>query len=245
MKTVALAGRVPKIPVLAGDDVHVWLVTTSAVESERRQLMAALSADERARTERFFFDRDRVSYAVSRSVLRHLLGGYLGIDARDIQFECGIRGKPRLDHGRLAFNLSHSGDLALIAISRRGDIGVDVEAHRPIPEMESLARQNFSPREVSRLQSLPAAVRTAAFFACWSRKEAYVKAVGDGLAYPLDSFDVTFAPGERARLDVPGDDRWTLVAMAVPAGYAAALVTEGARRVRALTWTSACAQEIA
>ena len=240
------------VPRLDGDDVHVWLADVDASGPARERLVSALSADERARAARFCFERDRRRYAHCRGVLRHLLAAYLNVDPRDSVFQTGPNGKPHLARPaarQLAFNVSHSEALALIAVSRRGEVGIDIEAYRPLPDRDVLARQFFSPNESARLGSLPETCRAAAFFTCWSRKEAFVKAVGDGLSYPLAAFDVAFAPGEPPRLDVPGDrpgaDRWALEALAAPPGYAAALVTEGRRRVACWTWDERNARECA
>jgi 4'-phosphopantetheinyl transferase len=241
----AMRAATPVLPRLDGDDVHVWLAD---LESDHDALLGALSADEAARARRFWFDRDRRHYAACRAILRYLLGAYLGADPRALKFESGAAGKPFIANAPIAFNVSHSGSHALVAISRCGEIGVDIEAHRPLPDRDALARQCFSPREVRCLQSLPDGTRTEAFFTCWSRKEAFVKAVGDGLSYPLETFDVTFAPGEVARLDVPGHRpghrEWILEALDAPRGYAAALVTEGRRRTTCWSWTTPFAQEM-
>ena len=133
--------------------------------------------------------------------------------------------------GALTFNVSHSDELALIAIGRDIELGVDVEAVRALDDADGIASRFFAPRENERLRSLPDEIRTDAFFACWTRKEAYLKALGSGLAKPLDAFEVTFAPDEAASLLVYGDDRetarWKLRELAPGAGYTGALVTEG------------------
>jgi len=234
-------------PQLDAGDVHVWLADLDDVRPVAAQVTSVLSADEIARADRFWFERDRRHYSRCRGILRHLLGGYLEVDPAAPVFSAGESGKPFLPNASVAFNVSHSGAYALIAVTRRGEVGVDIEAHRPLLERDALARQCFSAVEYARLQSLPDASRTEAFFTCWSRKEAYVKAVGDGLAYPLDAFDVTFAPGDPPRLSVPEDPRrprrWMLEHLDAPAGYAAALVTEGRRRMSCFGWTAPYAQE--
>jgi 4'-phosphopantetheinyl transferase len=177
-------------------------------------------------------------------MLRRLLGGYLGIEPGELTFVYGSHGKPSLTEpagGALSFNVSHSGELALLAFSRRGEIGVDIEEIRPIPDGEDIAARFFSAAEVARFRGIAPQAREAAFFRCWTRKEAYVKAVGEGLARPLDAFDVTFAAGEPARLTVAGDrqetQRWTLDALEPGDGYTAAIVTEGQRRISCREWT--------
>jgi 4'-phosphopantetheinyl transferase len=235
------------LPRLGGGDVHVWLADLDDVGSESARVTSVLSTEETARAGRFWFEHDRRHYSRCRGILRHLLGAYLGAEPRSLVFAAAEEGKPFLPQTPIAFNVSHSGAYALIAVTRRGELGVDIEARRPLMDRDALARQCFSAVERARLQSLPEPVRAEAFFTCWTRKEAYVKAVGDGLAYPLDAFDVTFAPGDPARLSVPEDPRrpkrWTLEALDAPPGYAAALVTEGPRQVACFGWTAPYAQE--
>ncbi|HEY7171227.1 MAG TPA: 4'-phosphopantetheinyl transferase superfamily protein [Vicinamibacterales bacterium] len=223
---------------LAGDDVHVWLVDLNPGDEQIRAYRETLSADEHERAERFYFERDRRRFVVARGALRAIVGGYLRIEPAALEFEYGGRGKPAIAArvGRpLAFNVSHSGELALIACSPCGDLGVDIEEMRLLDDADEIAAQFFSEREVATLRSLPSGSRNEAFFRCWTRKEAYVKAVGDGLSRPLDAFDVTFAPGDAAALTIGGDDddtrHWALYALDVPRGYAGALVTDGPRRV--------------
>jgi 4'-phosphopantetheinyl transferase len=227
-----------------GDDVHVWRASLEASASARSRFEATLSGDELDRANRFHFERDRRRFIVARGVLRILLGEYLRTVPQALTFEYGSHGKPALadrHRGTITFNVSHSGELALFAFSRRGDIGIDIEAIRPMPDGDNIAARFFSAREVARFQALPHEAREEAFFRCWTRKEAYVKAVGDGLARALDAFDVTFAPGEPVRLTVEGDEResrrWTLRPLDPPDGYTAALVTEGRRRVSCWGWT--------
>jgi 4'-phosphopantetheinyl transferase len=236
-----LQTAVPALPSLDGDDVHVWFVDLEAARRVRPELLATLSAGEHERAGRFHFDRDRLQFSATRAVLRRLLAAYGGCEPLALEFTAGANGKPALaGTAPLAFNVSHSGSCAVVALSRRGELGVDIEAERPLDDRDALAAQFFSADESARLGALDPSLRDRAFFTCWSRKEAYVKAVGDGLSYPLDAFDVTFAPAEPARLSVPGDPpeaaRWSLEALPASAGYAAALVTEGRRRVRCWKW---------
>jgi 4'-phosphopantetheinyl transferase len=233
-------------PALERDDVHVWLAFLGAATtaSAPHDVEAALSPDERARAGRFAFERDRRRFAAARGILRHLLGMYLAADPGALAFRYGPRGKPALDAPAgdpIAFNLSHSDDVAVFAFSRRGAVGVDVEAIRPMADREELAERFFSPGEVRALSSVAPVDRELAFFTCWTRKEAYVKAVGEGLALPLDGFDVTCAPGDPPRLTVPGDEaaavRWVLGDLAPVPGFAAALATEGPRSVSCWAWS--------
>jgi len=227
---------------LSAGEVDVWSVALDGSPEYAGDLQVTLSADERDRAARFHFDRDRRRYIRARGVLRRLLAAYLGTDARELTFHYGAHGKPALSgrfEGALTFNVSHSHELALIAIGGRVEMGVDVEAVRAMDDGEDIASRFFSPREAAQLGALPAAVRSAAFFACWTRKEAYLKALGSGLAKPLDGFDVAFAPGETPALVVHGDARetarWSIYELAPGAGYTGALVTEG-RAVAVRCW---------
>jgi 4'-phosphopantetheinyl transferase len=143
----------------------------------------------------------------------------------------GERGKPRICGGyRLRFNLSHSGGQALYALALDCEVGVDLEQIRPMPDCDSIAARFFSAAEVRDLLSVPPDQRVEAFFACWTRKEAYVKAVGDGLCLPLDSFRVSMLPSEPPQLDATGDSHeWSLFDVSPGQGYAAALVGERSR----------------
>jgi len=229
---------------LSSGEVDVWAVGLECSEQCAATLGATLSPDERERADRFHFARDRRRFICGRGVLRHLLGAYLDVRPLDIAFSYGTYGKPALSgrgEGLLKFNVTHSHELALIAV---GDVemGVDVEAIRPMPDADDVASRFFSARELAELQALPVTVRDAAFFACWTRKEAYLKALGSGLARPLDGFTVTLAPSTPIALVVHGDARetarWSIRELSPLIGYVAALVTEGRpRQVRCWQWS--------
>jgi 4'-phosphopantetheinyl transferase len=228
---------------LSSGEVDVWAVRLESSEHGAGALVATLSTDEQQRADRFHFDRDRWRFICGRGVLRQLLGTYLNVSPVDITFGYGTYGKPALSgrgEGLLKFNVSHSHELALVAV---GDVemGVDVEAIRPMADADEIASRFFSSREVADLRALPLTLRDAAFFACWTRKEAYLKALGSGLARPLDGFTVTLAPATPIELVVHGDARetarWSIRELSPPAGYAAALVTEGCpTQVRSWQW---------
>ena len=225
--------RPPENLDLATDRVDVWRVHISSTTPSED----SLSADERQRAARFHFDVDRDRYIVAHASLRDILSRYLHCDPQDLKFSTNEFGKPSLtrsnDFSRLKnieFNLSHSGDFALIAVTRGRKVGVDVELIRADIELEDLARRNFSPREVSELMTLPLEHRTLGFFHCWTRKEAYIKAQGLGLSLSLDSFDVSL--GEPAALRATRPDanesaRWSLHSLNVESNYAAALAVDG------------------
>ncbi len=236
---------------LMGSEVHVWCARLDRSPRSVAALDRVLAADERRRAARFHFERDRRRFVCARGVLRSLLGNYLGVRPEAVEFAYGAQGKPRLATravDAVTFNVSHSDELALFAFARGIEIGVDVEFVRSMPDAEQIAASFFSSREVGRLMSLPAVLRQDAFFSCWTRKEAYLKAMGSGLAKPLDAFDVTFAPGEVPQLVVLDDEaettRWKLQALAPATDYKAALVTDGpVAAVRCWAWTDARAFE--
>jgi 4'-phosphopantetheinyl transferase len=193
-----------------------------------------LAPDEQARAGRFHFDHDRARFIVGRGALRSILSGYVGAEPRQLQFVLGPHGKPTLaaSCGRLCFNVSHSKKLGLCAVSRHSEIGVDLEYIRPVADAERIAERFFSAQENAVLQSLPANQRQAAFFNCWTRKEAFIKAIGEGLSHPLNQFDVALVPGEPARfLSIGGDAqealRWSLYHLSPGVGYTGALAVKG------------------
>jgi 4'-phosphopantetheinyl transferase len=223
------------LPVRPGH-VDVWMTALDPAPARQTRLERWLDTDERGRAARFVFPRDARRFRVARGTLREILGGYLGVAADAVRFAYAAAGKPALaepftDAG-VAFNVSHSGEVALYAIGARSRIGVDVEQIRPLDDLEALAERNFSAAERRALLALPPAAREPAFFACWTRKEAFIKALGDGLSYPLDAFTVSFAAGEPARfVEIRGEPataaQWTLAALDVGAGYAAAVAVDG------------------
>ena len=193
---------------------------------------STLSPDERARATRFAFHRDRNAYITTRAALRDLLGQYLSTPSAEIQFHYAHRGKPSLgptNNGNppLHFNVSHSRGIALLAFSPERRLGVDVEFIRPIENWEDIARRFFSQNELAELSALPPNQRDEGFYTCWSRKESYVKASGEGLQVPLDSFDVTVTPGAPERLTAHDASNWTLISLYPGHGCAAALTAEG------------------
>lgn len=219
---------------LGRNDVHVWRAPLTTAHSAA--LYQTLSADERARAQRFHFQHDRQRYIAARGILRTLLARYLNMPAQHIKFLYNVYGKPTLQHTlhgqRLCFNLAHSHELAVYAVTMGREIGVDIEYLRPDLADQDVAEQFFSPREVQALRALPSAVQQQAFFNCWTRKEAYIKARGKGLSLALDQFDVAVHPDQPAALlAVEGDahaaQRWSLHDLQPGAGYAGALAVEG------------------
>jgi 4'-phosphopantetheinyl transferase len=218
------------------DEAHVWRASLLQSRQETARLRQLLTPDEQSRADRFHFQKDRDHFIVARGILRSLLGRYLEVEPGRLRFEYSSYGKPRLskefDGGALRFNLSHSHERVLYAFARGRELGVDIEYLRQDFACEEIARRFFSPREVAAFCSLPVSQRTEAFFHCWTRKEAYVKALGEGLSVPLDEFDVSLLPGEPAALlsnrRRPQEvARWSLQTLDVASVYAAALAVEG------------------
>ncbi len=185
---------------LPADEVHVWRASLQQPAWAVAELATVLSEDERARAARFRFERDRSRYVVGRATLRTLLGRYSGVAPAAVRFRYGAFDKPLLDGPGPWFNLSHSGALALYAFSSAAEIGVDIELERADFSRERIAERFFSPAEVAVLRALPVDEQPRAFLRCWTRKEAFVKARGDGLSLALDSFDVSLAPDAPAAL---------------------------------------------
>ncbi len=242
-----LWGSPPPHWSLGAGNVHVWSASLDQPAARVARLARLLSVDERARAARFHFERDRTRFTVGRGLLRVILGRYLAVDPARLTFRYGSRGKPSLD-GTLSgydlrFNLAHSQGMALYALAACREIGVDVECIRPVLDAEQIAERFFSAREAAAFRALPPGLRSEAFFSCWTRKEAYLKATGDGLARPLDTFDVSLLPGEPARLQrVAGDrveaSRWSLEALAPAVSCVGALAVEGRfGRLACWAWT--------
>jgi 4'-phosphopantetheinyl transferase len=221
---------------LSINDVHVWRVKLNQTDGRIQQLQQILSDDERLRAERFHFDRDRRRFIVSQGMLRLIIGEYIDVEPSLLQFYSGHRGKPYLSHSLgndpPQFNLAHSKEIALYAFTCSQEIGIDVEFVCEMPDSEQIALTTFSSFENKVLQSLPEYQRQEAFFNCWVRKEAYIKAVGNGLYHALDRFDVSLAPGQPARLvSVEGSAEqasgWFMKSLIPEDGYVAALAVKG------------------
>jgi 4'-phosphopantetheinyl transferase len=221
----------PTNPVLQKDEVHIWRVPLLRDAAELLQLRGILSPEETGRADRFHFERDRNAFIATRGSLRQLLARYLKRSPAELAFDYGAYGKPKLRQNSLEpsvqFNVSHSNNLALMAFSLERRLGIDVEFVRLDIATEEIAERYFSEQEVAELQSLPASLRAEGFFLCWTRKEAYVKAIGDGLQIPLKSFHVSVTPSQPERLESTDGAQWRLRSLRVDAGFAGAVVAEG------------------
>ncbi|HEY9637492.1 MAG TPA: 4'-phosphopantetheinyl transferase superfamily protein [Coleofasciculaceae cyanobacterium] len=221
--------------VLSSKDVHVWRACLEQPEAVIQQLADTLSEDERIRADRFYFERDRKHFIVGRGLLRTILGRYLIMEPQQLQFCYSPRGKPTLAStetgGSLQFNLSHSQGLVLYGITRDRQIGIDIEQIRPTSDVEKLAQRFFSAHEHAVIRSLPPTQKQEAFFHGWTCKEAYLKAIGEGLAQ-LEEVEVSLVPGEPAQLlrigkDSQASKRWSLQMLRPAPNYMAALAVEG------------------
>ena len=215
----------------------VWVVDLALSQAGLERCASILDETERARAARFVRGADRVRFVASHAALRFLLATRLTCAPGDIRFAMGAGGKPELIGGageNLAFNLSHSGDRALIGITAGDPIGVDVEAVRPLPDAERIARTHFAADEAAALAAQPPDTREVTFFGLWTRKEATVKALGTGLSLPLDRFSVTVPPAPPRLLHGSLDGGWTFATLDLGPAYA------GTVAVRTAHATIAC-----
>ena len=224
----------PKAPAIWPNEVHVWKIYLKTPGlCDNREI---LSTDELVRASRFRFHTDSDRFVAARSSLRTILARYLRTQPMELKFGLNPFGKPHLtgtqDELGLRFSLSHSHDMALLAVARNRDVGVDVEFRRADFATDEIAARFFSRSERNQLGAIAPEHKTEAFFNCWTRKEAYIKARGEGLSFPLDQFDVSFAPGVAPSLlgnrrDATEVSRWSFEDLSPAEGYAAALTVEG------------------
>ena len=224
------------VPRLAPAGVHVWSLALDLPAARVAQLHASLSSDEVERAGRYHFERHRCRFVACRGQVRQILAGYLGARPAELRFRYGPRGKPALElpwsESAIRFNVSNSDDVALLAVAIDRELGVDIEHLREPRDFDSLAAQFFAASEVTQLRSLPREQRLEGFFRLWTRKEAVLKAVGTGLAFPLDKIVVTLDANEAARVVAYDDDpvagsQWWLLNLAPVPQYIAALAVLG------------------
>ena len=221
---------------LPENEVHLWRADLDALRNEQTRLLDLLSSDERYRAASFHFVRDRERYVVARGFLRTLISQYLACLPSEISFRYSTSGKPELDGAlttsHLQFNLSHSSHMAVFAITRGRKVGVDIEHIRADFDTLAVAQRFFSAAEKEALLSVSPKRQAQAFFNCWTRKEAFVKATGKGLAFPLDQFDVSVFPSQATELLATRPDpeerrHWSIWALDITPTFAGALVVEG------------------
>ena len=224
---------------LPDDEVHLWRVDLAAVAAGEERWRPILSPDEQARASRFHFSRDRQSFTATRALLRTILASYVGREPAELVFNYSQKDKPSLSSdgnqitaNQIAFNVSHSGEVSLMAFARGRQLGVDVEQARENFDPEALAQRFFLAHEQRQLAVLAPSEKFHGFFRCWTRKEAYIKATGTGLSHPLDQFDVSLRPGDdnallATRPDPAEAARWSLRDLSSGEGYLAALCVQG------------------
>ena len=221
--------------VLARSEIHVWQVFYDETSSRQDKLYETLSSDERLRAERFYFPRDTHHYIFSHGMLRYVLGQYLLLPPKNIQFDYNLQGKPYLsaaiNRQALFFNMSHSDQWMLIVVAQGREVGIDVEKVRSRDHLNQIAEHFFSPQEYTALISLPAEQRLEAFFTYWTRREAYLKALGVGISGGLDSIDLPVNDGEPIfPIAVEASSRrdcWRCVRFRPAPEYMAAVVVQG------------------
>lgn len=225
--------------------VDVWRCSTEQPDDVVAALREQLTPDEKARAERFRIDRPRREFVVARGLLRRLLASALHCVPPAVRLEASANGKPRLagpaTSPGIEFNVSHSHGLAVVAMTLGAVVGVDVECIRDKPDIERLAERFFSPHENNVLRSVPPAQRRRAFFLCWTRKEAILKATGKGISLPLDSFDVAFWPATEAKLlaarwDAAIASRWTMMNLDLGESHVGSLAVAGETPPRCRRW---------
>jgi 4'-phosphopantetheinyl transferase len=215
--------------------VHLWHARFDWLADKYNTFESSLAADERLRAARYIAQQMRDRYVLARGMLRAVLASYVNAIPGALRLAYGLRGKPFLPNSDLRFNLSHADGLIVLAVSQGAEIGVDVERVRPIPEMKTMVRDNFSLREQAALWSLPAVDQPDAFFRIWTRKEAYVKALGDGYM-SFGQFEVNHENPPRITWAEHGDpSRWALAHLDLGAEYAGALCVEGGTTPQVIT----------
>ena len=235
-----------EVTPLCEDEVHVRIASLDCRQSERIVFESILAEDEINRANRFHFKKDRERFVAGRGLLRMILSSYVGMPANEIIFTYGCHGKPglRRQDGRPAieFNLAHSAGTAIYAITRDRPVGIDIEFVNHEFPIESVAERVFSKVEVAAFRSLPRDMQRTAFFKCWTRKEAFIKALGDGLSCPLADFDVSVMPCEPAKLlnvrwAAEEASRWFINDIDAVPGFSAALVFSGSQcRMHVSQW---------
>jgi 4'-phosphopantetheinyl transferase len=220
--------------MLANDEVHVWHAQLDTLAEQQVALEALLNDEERVRANRFRFPHDRLHFALARGILRSLLAAYCGLPATDLVLVYGSSGKPALagpPEKGLQFNLSHSHGRAVYAFTRGRRVGIDVEQVRDLKDADAIVERFFSADEIAAYQALPAEARQRAFFSGWARKEAFIKALGAGLGYPLTEFSVTLVPSQPARfVAMPSDQDprdWMLSELPIDPDFVSALAVAG------------------
>ena len=233
----------PPHMTLASQEIHVWKVPLRPPEIWLKKLKNLLNGEERERAERYKAPARQEAFVTTRGMLRYILGWYLDTKPEHLKFDMGSHGKPYLveppTSPGISFNLAHSADLALLAITHDRQVGIDIEHHRQILDYAGMVKRICSPAEQSFLMKIPHESQLTAFLSCWTRKEAYTKAIGKGITFPLNTITVSLTrelPVKLLHVEGHADEpsRWTMCELFPGAGYSAALVGEGQ------SWTPIC-----
>jgi 4'-phosphopantetheinyl transferase len=217
------------VPVLADNELHVWRASLDLSPAVFQRVESTLDAHEKKRAEKFLVPQARERFVAARGILRELLGAYLELDPENVALSYGPQGKPSLlpaHNSKISFNVAHSQGMGLFVFASGREVGVDIERLRPDFRGMEIASHFFSEDEIAELKKLPQSLAEQAFFGCWTRKEAYVKAQGEGLSIPLRSFTVGFAESEQLLQDEAGA-RWSCYALEPAVGFAGAVVAAG------------------
>ena len=224
---------------LRGSDIHIWHAALSGSTDELAEFHSQLAADEKARADRFFFERDRNRYIVGRGTLRTLLASYLDTEASQISFKYGPQRKPELatpsGERALQFNLAHSNDWAAYAFGWDRPLGIDLEHIRPVADVDDLVQRFFTARESALIRSLSGDEKWKTFFQIWTCKEALLKAHGSGLTTALDQFEIALDAKANPTVIPVGEDSeglavWQLVILDLVPGYTSALALQANSR---------------
>ncbi|MCL2925797.1 MAG: 4'-phosphopantetheinyl transferase superfamily protein [Trichodesmium sp. MAG_R04] len=220
--------QVKKELELSENNVHIWSTNLKLSSGKIEELSTILSPDEKDRANRFYFERDKNRFIIARGTLRKILSRYLNIESKKLQFTYSDRGKPYLQNTSILFNLSHSQDLALYAITKVSLIGIDLEYIRPINDAENLAKRFFSLQEYNLISQLPSQKQQETFLKMWTCKEAYLKATGDGLAGSLEKVEISLTPEKPVEFfsingDIEEASHWYLYQFIPQPNYIAAV----------------------
>jgi 4'-phosphopantetheinyl transferase len=229
--------------ILSDEEAHIWRADLKANECFQSSFLKLLSPDEKNRAQKFRFAKDNRNFIIARGILRSLIGKYLEINPAEISFQYSEFGKPGIaDNNTLQFNISHSQNMALFAFTTKFNVGVDVEFVNPDIEVKDIAAKFFSTNEIMNLLALPEKQQALGFFNCWTRKEAFIKAVGEGLSFPLDKFEVSLEPNKPAKLlatDWQPDavSKWSIYSMSPGENFVGSLAIEGlVEKVKFCNW---------
>lgn len=229
--------------VLGEKEIHVWRINFNAQLKAQRFFHDLLNPDEKDRVSKFRFAKDKRKFNISRGVLRILVGEYLEMDPQKVTFRYEKYGKPQLQHEtRMKFNVSHSGDMAIIGFVKDYDIGVDIEHVKNDFNVLDLAENFFSRHEIEMLRTIPPKEQPLAFYRCWTRKEAFIKAEGSGLSFPLHEFTVSMTKDNEAKLEhtdwnPDAKHQWSMFSFKPAQNYIAALaINDSATSFKVFDW---------